>query len=70
MCKCDEPDCYLMDSRAIAFLNEMGYDDMMYTDNICWYISIKGWDKIYQKWMDVFREWINEEKEEEGNYEF
>ena len=64
MCKCDEPDSYLMDPRAISFLNEMGYDDMMYSDNISWYISIKGWDKIYQKWMDVFREWINEEKEE------
>ena len=63
MCKCDEPDCYLMDSRAIAFLNEMGYDDMMYTDNICWYISIKEWDKVYQRWMDIFREWINEEKQ-------
>lgn len=64
MCKCDEPDSYLMDSRTISFLNEMGYDDMMYSDNISWYISIKGWDKIYQKWMDVFRQWIAEEKEE------
>ena len=63
MCKSYEPDSYLLDSRAISFLNEMEYDNLMYSNNIDWFISIKGWDKIYQKWMDVFREWIAEEKE-------
>ena len=64
MCKSYEIDSYLLDSRAISFLNEMGYEPMMYTNNLDWFIDTKAWDKVYQKWMDVFRSWINEYKEE------
>ena len=64
MCKSYEPESYLLDSRAIAFLNEMDYDNLMYSNNIDWFIGTKEWDKIYQKWMDIFREWIAESKEE------
>jgi DNA polymerase-3 subunit alpha len=64
MCKSYEPDSYLLDSRAISFLNEMEYDNLMYSNNIDWFIGIKAWDKVYQQWMDVFREWISVDKEQ------
>ena len=27
------------------------------------FLNVKGWDKIYQKWMDIFREWIASDKD-------
>ena len=36
----------------------------MYSNNLDWFIATKEWDKIYQKWMDVFRDWIAESKKE------
>lgn len=54
---------YSLDERAIGFLNEMGYDDLMETDNLAWFINIKKWDKIYQNYMNVFRIWINSDKD-------
>ena len=56
-------DMYTLDGRAIEFLQEMGYDDIITTDNLAWFVKVKDWDKKYQKWMDVFRGWIAENKD-------
>ena len=56
-------DMYTLDSRAIAFLQEIDCDDLMTTDNLSWYIKTKAWDNVYQKHMDVFRKWIASDKE-------
>jgi len=52
---------YHLDERAINFIIELGYEDLV-VDNE--YIDIKLWDKKYQMWMDLFRHWISENKEE------
>lgn len=57
------PDKYLLDERAINFLVEIDQENSMESDNISWYIDMKVWDKIYQGYMDVFRNWIAEDKE-------
>lgn len=54
---------YTLDSRAIDFLNEIGHDNLITSDNLAWFIKIKEWDKIYQNKMDIFRNWINSDKE-------
>lgn len=51
---------YLLDERAINFIQEMGYDELITNDLT---ISQKAWDKKYQSWMDVFRNWIASDKE-------
>ena len=53
---------YTLDERALSFLNEMGYDDLITTDNLAWFIKEKVWDKVYQKWMNVFRTWLTSNK--------
>ena len=47
--------------RAVDFLVSLGYDELINDDFI---LNIKVWDKKYQNWMDIFREWINKNKEE------
>ena len=61
---CAYPNMYSLDSRALAFLHEIECDDLMETDNLAWFIKIKVWDKVYQKYMDVFRNWIAENKDQ------
>ena len=56
-------DMYTLDSRAIDFLHELECDDIMETDNLSWYVKTKKWDNVYQKHMDVFRQWIAADKE-------
>ena len=56
-------DYYTLDTRAINFLNEIGCDDLATSDNLAWFIPVKTWDKVYQKYMDVFRSWIAADKE-------
>jgi DNA polymerase-3 subunit alpha len=56
--ECKTPNGYLLDNRAIDFLNEIDYP---LTSNI---LDIKTWDKSYQAYMDVFRNWIKENKAE------
>lgn len=51
-----------LDERAINFLTEIGYDDLIEVSNNSWYIKQKDWDKIYQNYMDVFRNWITNNK--------
>lgn len=52
---------YHLDDRAINFLAELGYEDMIHLNE---WLVIKDWDKIYQSWMDVFRNWIASDKEQ------
>ena len=56
-------DMYSLDSRAIEFLYEIDCEHLATTDNISHFIRVKDWDKIYQKYMDVFRNWIASDKE-------
>lgn len=59
-----EPGYYLLDERCISFLNEIDCEDLMETNNISWLLNIKKWEKVYSKWMDIFRAWIAENKEQ------
>lgn len=52
---------YLLDDRAYQFLIEIDCDNLVSNDLI---IGAKRWDKVYQKYMDTFRHWISENKEE------
>ncbi len=52
---------YKLDERAINFLIEINFDDLIEDGFI---LNIKNWDKkVYQPWMDIFRNWISEEKD-------
>ena len=51
---------YHIDDRAMNFLIEMEHDDLLEGYSL----NMKAWDKVYQKWMDIFRDWIAEEKEQ------
>lgn len=51
---------YHVDDRAMNFLIEIEHDDLLEG----YALNMKAWDKIYQKWMDIFREWIAEDKEQ------
>ena len=55
---------YILDARAMDFLCEIGQDALVSTssDSIT-FLDPKTWDKVYQKWMDVFRDWISAKKE-------
>ena len=56
-------DYYSLNERAISFLTEMELSELIEIENNLFLLSVKKWDKIYQKWMDVFRNWINSDKE-------
>lgn len=59
MCKNNQyPTHYILDTRAIDFLVEIKCDDHMEMIGQDLGIGIKVWDKIYQKKMDIFREWL------------
>ena len=62
--KCAYKDMYSLDERAIAFLHEIDCDDIMETDNLAWFVKVKKWDAVYQKYMDIFRNWIANDKDE------
>lgn len=57
------PGKYTLDTRAIGFLQEQGWDNLMITDNLAWFIPVREWERIYQKQMDVFRTWLAQDKE-------
>lgn len=46
---------YKLDDRAIEFLFTLGFENLI-EDNI--FLDMKKWDKKYQEFMDVFREWL------------
>ena len=52
---------YKLDERAINFLVEMSYDDLIEDGFL---LNVKGWDKKYQLHMNVFRDWMKDNKDE------
>ena len=52
---------YDLDIRAIDFLYELNYENLIENDHL---LDIKKWNKIYQSYMNVFREWLHEDGEE------
>lgn len=52
---------YKLTEKAINFLQILDYDDLIIDGE---FMNIKAWDKAYQKWMDVFRAWIAQDKED------
>ena len=50
---------YELDDRAIAFLDEIDFNNRQVFS-----MNVKVWDKYYQSWMDVYREWIKEDSAE------
>ena len=51
---------YLLDDRSLNFLAEINKLDIVEDNKL----GVKVWDKYYQEWMDIFREWIAENKNE------
>lgn len=51
---------YKLTNRAIDFLLEFGYEELIIPEN---QLKIKEWEKIYKYWMDIFREWMTNNKE-------
>lgn len=47
-------DKYILDTRAIDFIQEIEQDSLI--DDMT--INSKAWDKVYQKYMDIFRDWL------------
>ena len=61
-CKVDATQ-YLVDDRGLEFMVEMGYDSML--EGNCRILNAKEWDKkVYQPWMNIFREWIAANKDQ------
>lgn len=61
VCK-DTATFFKLDERAINFLTEIGQDDLIQEG---FKLDQKVWDKkVYQSWMDIFRQWIAENKDE------
>ena len=56
-------DMYSLDERAISFLYEIDCEHLTVTDNMSHFIKVKDWDNVYQKYMDIFRNWIASDKE-------
>ena len=56
-------DIYYLDERAISFLTQMEYEDLILQDKNELIMKATAWDKKYQAWMDVFRNWIASDKD-------
>lgn len=54
----NDADFYHLNERAISFLIELSCDDLINYDDMT--LSMKVWDKVYQKYMNVFRQWLRE----------
>lgn len=59
-CKINK-ETYSTDERVVNFLNSIGLEELI-SDNRT--ISAKEWDKIYQKKMNVFRDWMKDNQKE------
>lgn len=55
---------YLVDERALNFLQEIGCDDLVNIDNTSWSMKVKEWEKEYQNYMDNIRSWLNVNQKE------
>ncbi len=62
MCKGKKSNYYLLDDRGLDFLLEIGRDNLVETFPE-FMMDVKKWDKVYQKEMDVFRDWIAADKD-------
>lgn len=60
-----DPSMYLANDIVIEFLNAHDLSDLLIvnTESRRAFIDAKMWDKVYQKQMDVFRDWIASDKE-------
>lgn len=60
-----DPSLYVANNIVIEFLNAHDLSDLLIvnTETRHTFIDVKMWDKVYQKWMDVFRDWIASDKE-------
>ena len=63
VCKYSATD-YSLDVRATNFLSTMGYDNLIIQKGDLLLLGVKAWDKIYQKWMDIYRAWISANHDE------
>ena len=63
ICKNDKI-TYKLDERAMNFLSEINCDNLIFQKNDEFHMDIKDWDNVYQKWMNLFRNWITENKDE------
>lgn len=57
---CKSPKGYRLDERSISFLQELSLDELIEENFL---MSPTKWDKQYQTWMNVFRNWIASDKE-------
>lgn len=56
--------CYKLDERAINFLTELKCESLIKNENNDAYLNVAQWDKeIYQRQMDIFRQWIAANKD-------
>lgn len=57
---------YYLDERALNFIMEMGYENLLIkTNNSIFTLNAKEWDKkAYQPWMDIVRNWISLNKDD------
>ena len=61
VCVKGSKDYYHLDDRAYSFIDELGCTALVRGDMT---MSAKDWDKqVYQKWMNVFRNWLAAEKD-------
>ena len=51
---------YKLNTRALDFLSELELENLIKDD----IMLARDWDKVYQKWMDILRNWISENKDE------
>ena len=62
--KANDKDNYYLDERAISFLQEMDLIDLVDVSGDDYILNARIWDKkVYQPWMDIFRDWIASDKE-------
>lgn len=50
---------YLLNERGINFLIEINHEDLVEQyNNDLWKVNSKKWDKIYNSYMNIFRNWL------------
>ena len=54
---------YVLDERAMSFLIDIQQEQLICQNGNIYCILKTDWDKIYQKWMDVFRTWMAENQQ-------
>ena len=54
---------YVLDERAMSFLIDIQQEQLICQNGNIYCILKTDWDKIYQKWMDVFRTWMTENQQ-------